>query len=330
MAPLTNGPSVRLGLGVAGARPRSTAAGRRRSQPGVWPAARSPRFGPSSNRRPARRSCRYSTCSARHRGGSDTRSPSDRARDTSSTRRPRCPKIAAPTSTPTWRSRISTTPSISARPRIRAGCSPRVWSTRGSAAERTRDDVPFGDQTLRIVMTPRRALGGSLLARLPWLIAGLGTAIALAAALMTERLVRRRAHAEQLALQNARLFSEQRSVAQTLQHCLLPEERPRVPGSRSCRSLCARRRRRRHRWRLVRRDRHRRPPGHDHRRRRLRTWPSSGDRDGVAALCNARVRGARRRAGPDPRQALQVDQCRAGTATSPPSCADWWTLRSTR
>jgi serine phosphatase RsbU (regulator of sigma subunit) len=93
-----------------------------------------------------------------------------------------------------------------------------------------RDDVPFGDQTLRIVMTPRRALGGSLLARLPWLIAGLGTAIALAATLMTERLVRRRAHAEQLALQNARLFSEQRSVAQTLQRCLLPEERPQFPG----------------------------------------------------------------------------------------------------
>ncbi len=93
-----------------------------------------------------------------------------------------------------------------------------------------RDDVPFGDQTLRIVMTPRRELGGSLLARLPWLIGGLGTAIALAAALMTERLVRRRADAERLALQNARLFSEQRSVAQTLQHCLLPEERPEFPG----------------------------------------------------------------------------------------------------
>src|SRR5439155_497229 len=62
------------------------------------------------------------------------------------------------------------------------------------------------------------------------LIGGFGTAIALAAALMTERLVRRRAHAEQLAEQNALLFSEQRSVAQTLQQSLLPEERPEFPG----------------------------------------------------------------------------------------------------
>ena len=47
---------------------------------------------------------------------------------------------------------------------------------------------------------------------------------------MTERLVRRRTHAERLAQQNARLFSEQRSVAQTLQHSLLPEELPEFPG----------------------------------------------------------------------------------------------------
>lgn len=92
------------------------------------------------------------------------------------------------------------------------------------------DSVPFGDTTLRIVMTPRRQLGGELLARLPWLIGGIGSLIALAAALMTERLVRRRTHAEFLAEQNARLFSEQRSVAQTLQHSLLPEALPEFPG----------------------------------------------------------------------------------------------------
>ena len=57
-----------------------------------------------------------------------------------------------------------------------------------------------------------------------------GFVIALAAALMAERLVRRRADAEDLAQQNARLFSEQRSVAQTLQHSLLPEEKPEFPG----------------------------------------------------------------------------------------------------
>jgi serine phosphatase RsbU (regulator of sigma subunit) len=96
---------------------------------------------------------------------------------------------------------------------------------------RTADgSVPFGDSTLHLVMSPRGELGGSLLARLPWLIGGVGTAIALAAALMTERLVRRRKHAEQLAQLNAQLFSEQRSVAQTLQQSLLPEEQPEFPG----------------------------------------------------------------------------------------------------
>ncbi|HEV7523972.1 MAG TPA: PP2C family protein-serine/threonine phosphatase [Acidimicrobiia bacterium] len=90
--------------------------------------------------------------------------------------------------------------------------------------------IPFGDAQLRIVMAPRRELGGNLLARLPWLIGGIGLVLGLAAALLTERLVRRRAYAEQLARLNARLFSEQRSVAQTLQHSLLPAEPPEFPG----------------------------------------------------------------------------------------------------
>lgn len=58
---------------------------------------------------------------------------------------------------------------------------------------------------------------------MPWLIGGFGIVLSVAAALVAERLVRRRTYAERLAQQNARLFSEQRSVAQTLQHSLLPE-----------------------------------------------------------------------------------------------------------
>jgi serine phosphatase RsbU (regulator of sigma subunit) len=88
------------------------------------------------------------------------------------------------------------------------------------------DTVPFGDSHLSIVMSPRRDLGGTLLARLPWVIVAFGVAISVAAALVTERLVRRRAYAEDLALQNAQLFSEQRDVAQTLQHSLLPAQLP--------------------------------------------------------------------------------------------------------
>jgi serine phosphatase RsbU (regulator of sigma subunit)/type II secretory pathway pseudopilin PulG len=91
-------------------------------------------------------------------------------------------------------------------------------------------DVAFGNSKLHLVLTPRRELGGDLPARLPWLIALFGTAIALAAGLLTERLVRRREDAERLAGLNARLFSEQRSVAQTLQHSLLPEVLPQFPG----------------------------------------------------------------------------------------------------
>lgn len=92
------------------------------------------------------------------------------------------------------------------------------------------DSVVFGDSNLDIVMTPRGELGGDLLARLSWLIAGFGIVIALSAGVLTERLVRRREHAERLARLNARLFSEQRSVAQTLQHSLLPEVLPTFPG----------------------------------------------------------------------------------------------------
>jgi hypothetical protein len=90
--------------------------------------------------------------------------------------------------------------------------------------------VAFGDGSLLVVLTPREELGGTLLPRLPWLIAVIGTAITLAAALMTERLVRRRSDAELLARENAELFREQRSVAQTLQHSLLPDRLPEVDG----------------------------------------------------------------------------------------------------
>lgn len=91
-------------------------------------------------------------------------------------------------------------------------------------------NIAFGDRTLHLVLTPRQELGGTLLPRLPWIIAILGSIITIVAALMTERLVRRRADAEFLAAENAHLFRQQRSVAQTLQHSLLPERLPEVDG----------------------------------------------------------------------------------------------------
>jgi serine phosphatase RsbU (regulator of sigma subunit) len=99
------------------------------------------------------------------------------------------------------------------------------------------DVVPFGDSAFTVVVTPRASLGGPFFASLPWIIAVLGTLMALAAALMTDRLARRRHHAERLAgvldrvaTENREMYTEQRSIAQTLQHALLPDELPEFRG----------------------------------------------------------------------------------------------------
>jgi serine phosphatase RsbU (regulator of sigma subunit) len=97
--------------------------------------------------------------------------------------------------------------------------------------------VPFGDQKLLLVLAPRAELGGTLLLRLPWVLGLLGLVITVAAAAIAERLIRQREHAENLArelekiaAENARLLADQRTVAQTLQHSLLPDAFPDTPG----------------------------------------------------------------------------------------------------
>jgi hypothetical protein len=90
--------------------------------------------------------------------------------------------------------------------------------------------VPFGDSHLLVVMTPHGELGGTLLAQLWWLIGLLGLALTLGAATLVGRLTRRRQEAEGLATENAHLYAEQRSVAQTLQHSLLAEAFPDIGG----------------------------------------------------------------------------------------------------
>lgn len=97
---------------------------------------------------------------------------------------------------------------------------------------RASDAVPFADTKLLVVMSPQKELGGNLLARLPWILAAVGVVIALAAASLVERLLRRREHAESLARENATLYAEQRTVAQTLQNSLLPDTLPRIAGLR--------------------------------------------------------------------------------------------------
>ncbi len=92
------------------------------------------------------------------------------------------------------------------------------------------ETVPFGDTALLLVITPHHELGGGLLAALPWTIGIAGTLFAIAAAAVTERLSRRRDLAEDLAQENARLYSQQRTVAHTLQQSLLPSSMPQLAG----------------------------------------------------------------------------------------------------
>ena len=97
--------------------------------------------------------------------------------------------------------------------------------------------VPFGDSAFTLLVTPKGPLSGSFSERLPWIIAVGGTALALLGAFMTDRLVRRRQQAELLAArldrvagENRRLYTEQRTIAQTLQHALLPDRLPDLDG----------------------------------------------------------------------------------------------------
>jgi serine phosphatase RsbU (regulator of sigma subunit) len=97
--------------------------------------------------------------------------------------------------------------------------------------------VPFGDSALTLTMSSQSPLAGALPQELPWIIAVGGILLSLAAAAGAFRLTERRLDAEGLAgelevvaEENRELYSEQRSIAQTLQHALLPEELPQLPG----------------------------------------------------------------------------------------------------
>jgi serine phosphatase RsbU (regulator of sigma subunit) len=97
--------------------------------------------------------------------------------------------------------------------------------------------IPFGDSALTFVVSPRRPLGGTFAQRLPWAVGILGLLLSLGAGALTARMIDRRNHAqrlasslEQVADENRRLYSEQRLISRTLQHALLPEALPKIPG----------------------------------------------------------------------------------------------------
>jgi serine phosphatase RsbU (regulator of sigma subunit) len=90
--------------------------------------------------------------------------------------------------------------------------------------------IPFGTTVLTITTSPRTSLSGITGEILPWAIVAGGTLVSLLAALLTEWLIRRREAAEQLTREVSELYMEQRSVADTLQHALLPQRLPDIPG----------------------------------------------------------------------------------------------------
>ena len=98
--------------------------------------------------------------------------------------------------------------------------------------------VPFGNTVLTLVVAPRESLAGTLPQQLPWIIAIGGVILTLGVGWLVARLTRRRRSAEHLAdeleralSENQRLYAEQRTIAQTLQHALLPADLPALEGA---------------------------------------------------------------------------------------------------
>jgi len=83
--------------------------------------------------------------------------------------------------------------------------------------------VPFGNRQLLLVMTPIGTLSNGLFANLWSIVLALGLIITLVTAWFTQRTLERRDIAVSLADENARLYDEQREIAETLQIGLLPQ-----------------------------------------------------------------------------------------------------------
>ncbi|MGP0034677.1 MAG: PP2C family protein-serine/threonine phosphatase [Solirubrobacteraceae bacterium] len=104
-------------------------------------------------------------------------------------------------------------------------------------AQHASTTIPFGDDDFTFVVSAKHPLEGTFAQRLPWVIGILGVLLSVGAAVLTGRLIARRNQAEQLAgsleriaEENRRLYAQERTIAQTLQHALLPEGLPKIRG----------------------------------------------------------------------------------------------------
>ncbi len=89
--------------------------------------------------------------------------------------------------------------------------------------------TPFGNSSFTLVAATAAQLGGPISSNLWWWIALLGTATTAGATVVAERLSSGRRAAIEVAAENGRLYAAQRTVAETLQHALLPEAFPESP-----------------------------------------------------------------------------------------------------
>lgn len=92
--------------------------------------------------------------------------------------------------------------------------------------------VPFGDQSLTLVATPARPLGGSVSDSLWWILIIGGVLLSAAGCIAAERLTRGRVAAELLTAEIGGLLGQQRTIAEALQRALLPEGTPAIEGMR--------------------------------------------------------------------------------------------------
>lgn len=96
----------------------------------------------------------------------------------------------------------------------------RPTPIKGSTASAT---LPFGNTSITLVAKANRQLAGGLSQALWWIVLAVGCVLALAIGLTVEYAGRRRAAAEALAAENERLYVQQKDIAATLQHALLPD-----------------------------------------------------------------------------------------------------------
>jgi len=100
-----------------------------------------------------------------------------------------------------------------------------------------RESVPFGDTVLTLVARPSRSLSGAAAERLPWIVLVVGLVLSALTAVAAFRSLRQRLRAERDATTIRDLYTtldvlyrEQRGIAETLQHALLPHSNPVIEG----------------------------------------------------------------------------------------------------